>query len=443
MSELEKVLLYGVLYPGTVVPLLYVVFLAFRGRVGPIWLKPAFALGVLLSAVRLYFLSLSPAWGVDHAIFRRVGIDILDGLNPYAAERFWGHPFLNPPTTLPLFAAFAIPDAGLSLLLWSAINSVIALALVFLAHRVLVTLDGETIPEPSWYELGSLSAVVAISDASTATIQLGQLSLFATLLILCALDAQAKRRPILAGACLGFATMKISTMMPFFILFHSKTDRPTWVALGLTVLFLCMVTGHPERLPAQCRSLVHYISDLSKPSAVNDISYDGPQNESIVGFDHAFFRLGLRGRTALAISQWAAIGLLGTWLAKQVWRETIPMGLSGSLVSLFSVLFLYHRVYDSVIFAFPLTYALGRAKSSHGWPRRLFAASVIAMLVVMYMRRRTLLSLTQLAPTWGFAGRLIQALILPYATWLTLAGMTLLWLGAQVSHEAPSQTGET
>ena len=71
MSDLEKAPLYGVLHTGTVVPLLCVIVLSFRDRVGPRWLKGAFALGVLLSAVRLYFLSLSAAWGVDHAILRR------------------------------------------------------------------------------------------------------------------------------------------------------------------------------------------------------------------------------------------------------------------------------------------------------------------------------------------------------------------------------------
>ena len=197
----------------------------------------------------------------------------------------------------------------------------------------------------------------------------------------------------------------------------------------MTTLALCIISGHPERLPDQCRSMLHHIGELSKSGAVNDISYNGPYNEWIIGFDHAFYRLGIRDSKVLSGLQVASILLIAGLIARLVWNPTTPRGLSVAIVSLFSVLFLYHRLYDAVIFALPLTYAAARVRTSQGRARLFALGSILAMLVVIYMRRKSLGALSHAAPGWGIPGRFIEALILPSATWLTLAAMLLLWLG--------------
>jgi hypothetical protein len=434
MTRLEAMILYFVIYPGTLVPLVCVHGLALRWRVSPVWFKVATVLGVVLSAVRLYFFSLAPGWNFDHKLFRRVGLDVWAGIDPYETSRFWTHPFLNPPSTLPLFASFALLPEGLSGLTATFTYSGLALGLALLARSVLAAQDEQASFGFTWYELGALAAVVALSDASTAAIHLGQLPVLAAFVIYAALYSQAMDRPVAAGVFLGLGTMKIGTLLPFLLLFQRRGDRATWFTFGASVLLLCCVIGHPERLPEQSRALLGYIAELSKPGAVNDISYAGQYDEAIVGFDHAFYRLGIRNQRVLKGLQFVALGLLGTVLALGIRKEKIPRGLSCSLVSLYSLLFLYHRVYDSAIFALPLVDAAGRSKMAiSGRSRALFTGSMLFMLGVMFMRRKALAYLTNGVQHWPVIGRPIEVLILPHGTWFTLLAMLLLWLG--VRHE--------
>ena len=107
------------------------------------------------------------------------------------------------------------------------IYSVIAFQLVFLSSSLVEAQEGGSSPEFSWLELGVIATVFAMSDACMATLQLGQLPLLASWFLLIALLAQGRGRPILAGVMLGAATMKVGTMLPFLLLFHSRRDLPT------------------------------------------------------------------------------------------------------------------------------------------------------------------------------------------------------------------------
>src|SRR5262245_58112967 len=78
--------------------------LAVIGRVN---LKPAPVAVVFFGSVLLFvglLVRLYPTLGFDYRIFWEVGRDVWDGRDPYAAGRFVEHPFLNPPTALPVFA---------------------------------------------------------------------------------------------------------------------------------------------------------------------------------------------------------------------------------------------------------------------------------------------------------------------------------------------------
>jgi Glycosyltransferase family 87 len=427
---IDAVLLYGMIYPAAGVAVLSVIWLVVRGRVPDRVLWIVTGVGVVASVVRLVYLYRSGVLGIDYRIFYEVGRDLRAGVSPYLPSRFACHPFLNPPSTFPFFALIAMPPYPTSLAVWVLANSVMAFALVWQARRTLFMQDGRSPSGLSHAELGALAAAFGLSDACTAMIQLGQLSLLVTVLILLALEFQGRQMPARAGAALGVATMKVGTMLPFLLLFCRKQDRRSWIVLVATTATLILLGGRAPRILEDVRSMLHYIGEFSKPGQTNDISYQGPYNEWILGFDHVAYRLGMRDRTALAVFQFVALGLIGGWLAWEVIACRVSRAQGIALLSLYSVIFLYHRLYDAVMIVPALVYAVDQAKSQRGRNRLLFAGASVSMLMLLYMRRKTLATLTDWVMAHrGAAASLIETLILPHAVWLILLSIVLLRAG--------------
>ena len=245
-------------------------------------------------------------------------------------------------------------------------------------------------------------------------------------ILLAALDAQARERPIVAGICLAFATVKVVTMLPFLLLFHRRSDMPAWFCMGCVCLGLCLATGRLDALPARLSNMAHRIEALGAPGKVNDYSFEGEQNQSLIGFDHFFYCLGVRDRLLIRCLQYLAVATVGLWVAWQVLFARRSRGTACSLVALFSMLFLYHRDYDTLILTLPLVYCVRRARTETGAVRHLFSGCFIAIYGILYMNLTLLKYLTAGSQNWGIAGRLIQATLLPYATWSLLVVMVAL-----------------
>jgi hypothetical protein len=258
----------------------------------------------------------------------------------------------------------------------------------------------------------------------------------AAAVLLGALAAQARGRMIAAGVLLALATAKVGTMLPFLVLFLRKTDWRAWVALAVTTLALCLATVPAAELPGRLATVLDRIKQLEAPGQVNDYSFEGTQPENMLGFEHAFYRLGLRDRTAIRLAQYAGVLLLGAWVARQVvGHDRLPRAAACSLVALYSTVFLYHRAYDTVILAPALVYCAGEARRA-GWRSRwLFAGGAVAVLLVLNLDVGFLRALTRLSQSWGAWGRVAQALVLPYGTWLILLTMLLLVRGARAARE--------
>ena len=158
----------------------------------------------------------------------------------------------------------------------------------------------------------------------------------------------------------------------------------------------------------------------------------------MIGFDRAIYLLGLRDRRAVQV--WQALALLATglWVARQVVFARISRAAACSLVALFSMVFLYHRGYDAVTLALPLVYLTARARSTPGGARWAYALAAVSILFVLYVKPAGIDYLTTRSFGWGFSGRLVQALVLPYGTWLILLAMVLLVYG-----ESASRAGTT
>jgi hypothetical protein len=410
--------------------------LALLGRIG---LKPAPVALIVLGSTVLFvgiLVRLFPALGFDYHIFWDVGRDVWAGQDPYSRERFAEHPFLNPPTALPVFALFALVPFRVSFLAWTVANGLVCLTLVACAQWTL-QLQEEHVGPPTataWQlsplALLALTAVLPVSDAVLTNCYLGQLSILAAGLLLAALAAQGRGRSVWAGACLALATIKVGTMLPFLLLFRRKADRWTWAAGAVGVLGLCLMTGSPAELPGRLLTLRERVGQLEAPGVVNDYSFAGPRGDNILGFDRALYCLGLRDRTALRAGQYVALALLGAWVAYRVRPGgDLPRAAACALVALYATIFLYHRGYDAVLLVLPLVYSTGMARAAEGPARWWSAAAAVAVLLVLFLNIDFLGAVREASFGWGAWGWLAQAIVLPYGTWAILVAMFCLVRG--------------
>jgi hypothetical protein len=408
-----------------------------RARVRAYHVRWVAAGAAALVLLHLYIVfQVQPA--LDHRIFWRVGRDLWEGLEPYDPIRFSANPFLNPPTALPLFALFATVPYRSSMFIWTIVNVLICAALPALAVRALSAQERLTDAQPEGPSrsrslprlvLVALTSSLIVSDAVSYGLFTGQLGLLTALALLAALESQGRGRPMVAGVWLGVATIKVSTMLPFLILFLRRRDLRTWITLGLTCSALCLLGGSPTLLPSRVSRTLQEIEALSAPGQVNDYSFQGTQHATMIGFDHALYRLGLRDRSTIRTLQLIAVVLMGLWVVRLGWASRLPRPAVCSLVALYSIVFFYHRIYDTVVLVLPLVYSVSRSQVAEARSRWLFVASSLVILMVLFMSASDLKSLTESSLKWGVWGRLVQATMTAYATWMVVAAMACIYIG--------------
>jgi hypothetical protein len=362
---------------------------------------------------------------MDATVFRTAGRAIWSHEDPYASLRV-----LNPPTALPLFALLALIPAAVfgpvwkvAIILGHAATSLVSGRLVDSDVKPAVKSDGARVPT----DVVVVAAVVVMSVAARMSLAIGQLTFVTTLAIVAALLFHVRGKPIAAGIALAVATIKITTMLPFLLLFLHRRDWKVWVALVVAGLALTFATVAPGDLVARLSSALAAIKAGSAPGAMNDYTFANPYSVDLVSFGHAIYHLGLRDRSLINVCQLAATGLLGlgVW-----WKCRDASGLSfvqqACLVSCFSMCFLYHREYDSTILAIPLVYCLREAVAVSGRAPWRYRCGALAILGVLYLRIRLLGRFMSLAERGGPLARLVEVLVLPSATWLVLAALFLL-----------------
>src|SRR5262249_51161610 len=144
------------------------------------------------------------------------------------------------------------------------------------------------------------------------------------------------------GFWLYIASSKIGTMLPFLLLFLRKSDRWTWVVLAGLVIASCTLTGRLTELPGRLATVVDRIEELSAPGKVNDYTYEGPRNASIISFEALFYRMGMRDRAMIRDAQYTAVLTIGACVIYLVLWKRLPRPAASALVALYSALFLYH-----------------------------------------------------------------------------------------------------
>ncbi len=423
-------------------------FVVFRTPRTDFWLKSLIGATLAVFLIHLYALYQLDLFGFDFRIFRNAGRDVWEGFDPYSAARSAEHKLLvNPPTCLPLFAAFAVLPLRISLGVWTILNVVAILALPALGWLVLRSQDrvdaarGQvravfaTLPLVAF---AGLAICLIFSEASLKGLLLGQLSVFTAVTLMMALLCQGRNRPIWAGIYLFLATVKVATMLPFLLLFLRRADRRAWATLAALVIGACLMTAKPGELPGRLAILTDRIASLSAAGNVNDYSFEGNRSDSIIGFEHLFYRLGMRDRALIRYAQALALLAVGAWSARLVVPGRLPRSDAVCVICLFSMLFLYHRDYDIVILALPLVHCAGRVQVTTGKVRRLYAACGLIVIAVLYMNASHLRKLTQWSLDRGAWGHLVQAAILPYVTWLILLAMVLTVRAARAARALPT-----
>lgn len=402
------------------------------------FLLTSFALLVARTVLRIWDGTLP--W--DFRVFYRAGVAFWAGQDPYQ-DPF----FVNPPSSLPIFAAFALPQISAGAALWSGLNLAGAIGLGQIARCVL-RVGGDATPDASGHREGTaLMGAVVLSVACVWGLDAGQLTFWTTFSVLGALLAQEYERHFLAGVLLACGTVKIATLLPFLLLFTQKKDRSSWVSFVLTTVLLCVLGSSLTSLPDYLRENLTNIRWSTQAGHINDYSLSGPFNDDIISIDHWVYRLGLRDRALIGVVQGSMLLALGVWILRLSRHRPalISSGALYSLVCLFACLFLYHRVYDTIILTVPLLFCASRYYLTRGWRSVAYTLIVLAILAIMDMPRgeHLLLPVTKWSEGAGFVGYLVQVLVLPYATWFILGAMLLIRLAERCPPSTTAQCQTT
>jgi hypothetical protein len=365
----------------------------------------------------------------DFRSFWTTGALVLQGVDPILGMSERPLPPLNPPTAFPIFAAFALAPWNAAFVAWTAVSATLCVALTPLS-RLVIEGRGESynLDRPG---VALVAAAFVLSNAPRSMLQSGQLAAVVALGLIVALAAQAKGRPFAAGAAFVLGSVKPNTLLPFGLLFLRRRDLATWVAVAVFTAAVCLETGRALDAPRRAREYVAAVQSFNAPGRVNDVTFDGPATPGMVGADYALYRLGFRSARSAAAAQIAALTLIGAALARRVLRRGVelPTGGDCAQVALYSTVFLYHRTHDFVVLALPLTHAVGRARAAAGRARWAFAAAAAAMVGALAHQRKLVEWLeAAVRHRSDPAAWLVQAAVLPHATWLVLLAMFALAL---------------
>jgi hypothetical protein len=418
MADLTPALLgkYLLVYPVQLAVVLTALALLFRLSVRSGWAWAVTAAGVACFFLRT---ALEPPAGGDLHYFWISGRDILAGIDPYRHVTC-----VNPPTAFPLLALLALLPFPQMLVLWTAVTLAGTCALVVLSRRALASEAGEQDPllAPA---LGVLTAAVALSVPSGMSVAYGQLSLLTAVVLLLAVWARNRGRPLQAGLWLAIGTAKVQTMLPFLLLFHRRRDLPAWGSLAVCSLGLALLGSPPAELFTRLQECLQNIATLASPGYLNN--YPSEVCFDVIGFNRALHFLGVHDRGLVQAGALVLVLALGAWVAwRCLGRRAWAAAPATALVALYASLFLYHRLYDMVLLALPLVYVFGRARAQRGVARGWYAGAALALFGVLYVRLETVKALSEAAMVPGADLGWKGALLVPCAVWLLLLTVVCL-----------------
>jgi hypothetical protein len=210
-------------------------------------------------------------------------------------------------------------------------------------------------------------------------------------------------------------------------------DRRRWKAVpafGAALLALCLCMYGPGRVPQLLAENVANIKLARQVGEINDYGFSGPYHDDMIGLERWLYCLGLHDPVQVSLLQLLIllfICLLLLWDFRVRSRPGCEL-LFVCLLCIFSCVFLYHRIYDSLILTLPIFYCVARARESGTRQGFVYKSIATGLVLVMNLPRGALLhKLASWTLIHGIAGRLVQIIVLPACTWILLAAFCLLW----------------
>ena len=273
--------------------------------------------------------------GKDLATFQVIGRAWAAGVYQTGEGPFFGYP----PFGSVLFAPFALLSFDKLRAIFVAVNLLASVAILLLVKR----LWGEAWPAKAYVYL---AALVVCWAPFRVTVRNGQISLIITTLVLGSLLARKRGASVLAGLLLGLSLCKYPLTLPFALYFVWRREWKIAAAAGLTVallteafslrlgLSLFDVTGD------YVRGMVHI--SITNSGVFAGVTEIGPLLFALTGNEQFADWLNI---TLIVIAALA--------MCLVFWKTPHREGFHITILTFFSLWFVYHRVYDAVICVLP------------------------------------------------------------------------------------------
>jgi len=261
----------------------------------------------------------------------------------------WAHAWLEgsyrnsfgpPPYLVPLISPLALLSSNRVLIVWLGLN-LLATGTIFFA---VVKLWGETWTLKAQIFLFALF----ISWAPfRVTLRVGQVSIFVTALALAALLAIRSEKRLVGGALLGLSLSKYSLTLPFLFYFIWKRE---WMTAAVAILVVATLTlTFALRLGMSPIDVTRdYINVITHTSPSHDADFAGTTEIGPLLFSLTGGNEPVSNKLTFVFG---ACGLIAMFLGFR--RRPQHESLHIALVALYSLWFVYHRTYDSVLCIVP------------------------------------------------------------------------------------------
>jgi hypothetical protein len=289
-----------------------------------------------LSVVSLIYAAVTaPRDGIDLAMIQELGRAWVDGVYQTAAGRFYG----PPPFAWVLFSPLSLISLTLLRVIFVAVN----LAATGLILVLVKKLWGAAWPAKAHLYL---AALFLCWSAFRVTLRNGQISLIVTALVLGAFLAWKRGASALAGLLLGLSLCKYSLTLPFALYF---VWRRAWTVAAVAILTVTALTEvFALRLGLSLFEVTgDYVRIMLHTSITNEAHFTGATEIGPLLF-------ALTGNEQLATGLYIAVTVVAVLAVGLVfWRTPRCEALHLTILTFFSLWFVYHRLYDAVICVIP------------------------------------------------------------------------------------------
>lgn len=388
----------------------------------------ALAVGCIIFAIGHMFVLRYPG-GADFTIFHTAGTALLAGQDPYADP--W---MLSPPIALPLFALLALADRDTSFFLFTLFNFGLG---ILVALQALSIAGRDQLQPASHAEAALFTALFILSLPVLHGISGGQLSMLVTACLFATIQLRRRGWLSTAGALLGVAMLKPQTALPFALTFIRIRDWRILIVGALVPLALLLAFRAPGQIVQDVVAELRNIVAFSQEGAVNDYTYAAPYYQSIVGFNLLLYSFGIRDRSLIQVISLAVQGVLVLGFVVMVLRGRLSDAAMASLACIFSMLILYHRIYDAPILAVPIAWLYLIARRTSGRTRLLSGLGVLLLLPAWILNPKIIEMVLEKTSPLPLAGVIGKAVLIPYVTWsIFVAGIIILLVARAPRSEA-------